>query len=228
MNLYLDIETVPSDRADIREYVASSVTPPGTMKKAETIAKWEAEEKPQAIEDALAKCSFDGAFGRVVCVCFAVDDGDVSKFYGVTETMLLKTLDTAFSQSIRRNGFDTKIIGHNIGWDVRFLYQRYICLNIPVPAVIRRAVAAKPWDEEKVFDTMVQFAGVGNRISLDKMCLAMGIPSPKSEMDGSMVWDYFKAGRLEEIATYCVGDVETVRKVHQRMIGRREELSLAA
>lgn len=228
MNLYLDIETVPSDRADIREYVASSVTPPGTMKKAETIAKWEAEEKPQAIEDALAKCSFDGAFGRVVCVCFAVDGDDVIRIHGSDEGQLLTVLGAALTANIRRNGFDTKIIGHHIGWDVRFLYQRYICLDIPVPAVIRRAVAAKPWDDEKVFDTMVQFAGVGNRISLDKLCLAMGIPSPKGEMDGSMVWDYFKAGRLEEIATYCAGDVETVRKVHQRMIGHREELSLAA
>ena len=56
------------------------------------------------------------------------------------------------------------------------------------------------------------------RISLDKLCKVLGIDSPKGEMDGSKVGDYFRAGRIAEIAAYCRADVAAVRQVHRRMI----------
>ena len=52
---------------------------------------------------------------------------------------------------------------------------------------------------------------------LDVLANALKIPSPKIEMDGSKVYDYYKAGRLDEIHKYCKGDVETVRKVYHLM-----------
>ena len=51
--LYLDAETLPSHDPAIREQIAGEIKPPGSMKKAETIAAWEAEEKPAAIEKAV-------------------------------------------------------------------------------------------------------------------------------------------------------------------------------
>ena len=39
MNLYLDIETIQTDRPEVREFIAASVTHPGNISKAETIAK---------------------------------------------------------------------------------------------------------------------------------------------------------------------------------------------
>lgn len=66
--LFLDIETLPADRHDVRNYIAATVKPPGNISKAETIAKWEAESKPGAIAEAIDKTSFDGAFGRVCCI----------------------------------------------------------------------------------------------------------------------------------------------------------------
>ncbi len=95
--------------------------------------------------------------------------------------------------------------------------QRYIINSIRPPLVLKRAAEAKPWETEKVFDTMIQFAGVGNRISLDKLCLALSIQSPKGDMDGSKVGQYVADGRLEEVSEYCKRDVEATREVFKRM-----------
>jgi predicted PolB exonuclease-like 3'-5' exonuclease len=64
---------------------------------------------------------------------------------------------------------------------------------------------------------MTQFAGHGNRISLDKLCLALSIPSPKGDMDGSMVNQAVKDGRLLEVVEYCKRDVIATREVYRRM-----------
>jgi len=219
MNLFLDIETIGSDRADVRNYIASTVKVPGTYKKAESIAKWEAEEKPAAIEEALNKTGLDGAFGQVVVIGYAFDDLPVHTLYSANEYELLLQFNAELSKKIPFNKwYDTTVVGHNItGFDLRFLFQRHIVNKLKPHPVLTRSTQAKPWETEKVFDTMTQFAGVGNRISLDKLCLALGIPSPKSEMDGSQVWDYIKQGKSDEVQKYCKADVEATRSVYQRM-----------
>lgn len=35
-----------------------------------------------------------------------------------------------------------------------------------------------------------------------------------------MVWDFVRAGRIADVATYCAGDVERVRAIHKRMTFR--------
>ena len=82
--------------------------------------------------------------------------------------------------------------------------------------IIATTATAKAWDN-RVFDTMTQFAGFGNRISLDKLCLALGIKSPKGEIDGSMVGQYVADGRIDEVSEYCKRDVVATREVYQRM-----------
>ncbi|MNT91954.1 putative 3'-5' exonuclease related to the exonuclease domain of PolB [compost metagenome] len=63
---------------------------------------------------------------------------------------------------------------------------------------------------------MTQWAGHGNRISLDNLCTALGLPG-KGEIDGSQVYDYWKAGRIAELIAYCADDVHKAREVHRRM-----------
>ncbi len=46
------------------------------------------------------------------------------------------------------------------------------------------------------------------RGSLHRWCRAFGIESPKGDMDGSQVGDYFKAGKGLEIAKYNVADLK--------------------
>lgn len=217
MNLYLDIETIPTNRADVRDYIAATVTPPGTMKKAETIAAWVENDKPAAVDEAVTKTSFDGAFGRVFCIGWALDNAAPSSVYGLDEVAVLEGFANALSIAPSER-FTTCVVGHNVSaFDLRFLLQRYIVNGIRPPMVIARAAEAKPWEKEKVYDTMVQWAGAGNRVSLDKLCMALGIQSPKGELDGSKVWQWVQDGKHEEVALYCEGDVIATRKVHQRM-----------
>jgi hypothetical protein len=218
MNLFLDIETLPTDRADVRAYLAASVKHPATISKAETIAKWNEESRPGAVDEAVAKTGLDGSFGRVCVIGWALDDDDVKTVYNATDERILLQ---AFSDRLRINPSDqfaTTVVGHNVsGFDLRFLVQRYIVHKMRPPAVIARAAQAKPWEAEKVFCTMTQWAGVGNRVSLEKLCLALSIPSPKSDITGATVAAAVAAGRIDDVAAYCVGDVQATRAVHRRM-----------
>ena len=217
--LVLDIETIGTQRQDVIDYIAATVKPPATYKKPESIAAWHKEEGPQAIAEAVAKTGLDGAFGQVVCIGYQTGDLPVLTIHGLDERAVLMQFNVMLDNDIQANdALSTVVIGHNVSsFDLRFLMQRYIVNGIRPPLVIRRAAEAKPWESEKVFDTMIQFAGVGNRISLDKLCLALSIPSPKGDMDGSMVNQAVKDGRLEEVAAYCKRDVEATRAVFNRM-----------
>lgn len=220
MNLYLDIETIQTDRDDVREFIAASVTHPGNISKPETIAKWNEEQRPAAVDEAVARTGLDGSFGRVCVIGWAINDAGVETLSCANdEAGILSEFARIISQSIPANErHTTTVIGHNVsGFDLRFLTQRFIVNGIKPPMVIARAAQAKPWESEKVFDTMVQWCGVGSKASLDKLCLALSLPSPKGEMDGSMVNDFVKAGRIEEVARYCERDVEAARAVHKRM-----------
>ena len=199
--LVLDIETVGTSRQDVIDYIAANIKPPATYKKAESIEAWYKEQGPAAIAEEVAKTSLSGAFGQVVCIGYQLDDME-SPFvmHGLNERELLEGFSKMLLECVdQKDAFATTVVGHNASsFDLRFLVQRYIVNGIRPPSVIRRAADAKPWEAEKVFDTMVQWAGVGNRISLDKLCLALNIKSPKGEIDGSKVGEFVAAGRISE------------------------------
>lgn len=226
--IFLDIETISTQRQDVRDYIASTIKPPGTIKLPASIEKWEKESKADAIEEAVGKTGLDGAFGQVVCIGYTFDDRPaVEVIYGPNECFLLDTFNCALDRIPKSEWFTTAIVGHNVSsFDLRFLTQRFMVNGIKPHPIISRASSAKPWESEKVFDTMVQFAGVGNRISLEKLCLAFGIPSSKGDMDGSMVSQYVADGRIQEVAAYCRQDVIATRQCYQRMTFQTPQQSL--
>lgn len=220
--LFLDIETLPTDRQDVRELLASKVTHPATISKPETIAKWNEESRPAAIDEAVAKTGLDGTFGRVCVIGWAIDDGPVrtvSSSYD--EESLLLSFCALLREDVKAGDlFETCVVGHNVsGFDLRFLTQRFIVNGIRPPAIIARAAQAKPWEDTKVFDTMVQWSGSAAKPggSLEKLCMALSIESPKGDIDGSKVAAAVAAGRIDDVAAYCARDVEAVRKVWRRM-----------
>lgn len=217
--LILDIETIPCQREDVRQYIASNIKPPATFKKAESIATWHKEEGPSAIAEAVSKTGLDGAFGQVCVIGYQTDSmTQPDAFYGLDEAQLLTDLNNYLDTIDRSEWFTTTVVGHNlVGFDLRFLMQRYIVNGIKPHVILHRAASAKAWDGEKVFDTMTQFAGYGNRISLDKLCLALSISSPKGDMDGSMVGQAVADGRIEEVVAYCKKDVAATYEVYKRM-----------
>lgn len=216
MNLFLDIETLPSADSSSVE-----VFPPKTMSKPETIAKWIEEEKPQAIKDALSKTSFDGLYGSICVICWAFDDGDIHQasdgeklalevFYGsVKDKTMIKTHDRDLDGSI-------KVIGHNVaGFDLPFIKHRSIIHGVKPPPVMLKAMNAKPWGNE-IGDTMLMWSdNRDKRVSLDKLCKALGIPG-KDGFDGSMVAETWPVDP-DKVIAYCKDDVERVRQVYKRL-----------
>lgn len=218
MRLYLDIETIPSQSRVIREDIAKNILPPGNISKPETIAAWVKEKKPAAVDEAIAKTSFDGAAGHVCCIGWAVDEAIPQSIILDTERSEADVIEE-FARSIDRDVFGARgaitIIGHNVvGFDIRFLWQRAIVLGVPMPMWFPRD--PKPWGNE-CFDTMTAFAGQRGTISLDRLCIALGMDG-KGEMDGSKVAGLWEAQEYEAISTYCKSDVERVRAIHKRML----------
>lgn len=235
MNLYLDIETIPTRRDDVRDYFSASlrdevmkamatVTAPANYKDADKIAEYCAAKKKalqdefaQKLADKIHSTGLDGSFGHVFCIGWAMDDENITTVYGEDERYVLNEFASQLHVK-PSDWYSTTVVGHNVAsFDLRFLLQRFIVHGIRPPLVIGRAAQAKPWESDKVFDTMVQWAGVGNRISLERLCLALSIPTPKSDLDGSMVWQYVQDGKHDEVARYCERDVEATRHAHRRM-----------
>ena len=116
------------------------------------------------------------------------------------------------------------VVAHHAQFDVRYIWQRCVILGVPVPAWWPHD--AKPWDTDRVDDTMLLWAGQGGRIGLDRLCRALGIPG-KGDLDGSKVWDALQQGRINDVAEYCDDDVRRLRAVHQRIRGIETPTALA-
>jgi len=234
MNVYLDLETVPAQSPEaiddlMRQQAieVAGIRAPSNYKdqaKIDEYVKAKIDEINAASDERYRKTSFDGAAGQIVCIGFAFDDEPVSVAYHTdwanSEPYLLngfyEALKSRFEPSRDRRPV---FVGHNlVGFDLRFLYQRSVMLGIRPPIWI--PITPKPWDES-VFDTMTAWSGFGNRVSLDKLCRAFGIAAKGSEIgeeiDGSKVWDFVKAGRIEDVAKYCAGDIERTREIHKRL-----------
>jgi len=216
MNLYLDIETIPSQRGDIKQEIAKTISHPKNISKAETIEKWNEEKKPAAIDAKLRETALGGTFGEIICICWAIDDGVIRTAYRhESEAELLSDFYSVLNAELPDVVTPIKWVGHNItGFDLRFIWQRSV-INQVMP-MINLHQDAKPWSQN-VYDTMYEWAGLqGKDKSLDKICRAMGFDG-KGDLDGSKVYDAWLAGEHDKIKEYCADDVEKVRKLHSMM-----------
>jgi len=223
MNIYIDIETIPGQAPWIKEDIAANIAPPGNMKKAETIEKWEKEDKPGLIEEAWRKTALNGTLGEIICIGYAVDDNDpVMTARGLMESeadMLIHFYAKLVKSLTDKNDFVRRPtwIGHYItGFDLRFIWQRSVIHGVKPPVEI--PVNAKPW-ADFVFDTKTEWSGYNqynSSSSLDMVSRVLGFDG-KGDMDGSKVWDTVLAGDLDSVIKYCAKDVTDVRKVYKRL-----------
>jgi DNA polymerase elongation subunit (family B) len=218
MNIYLDIETIPTQSDEVRAEIAATITPPGNISKADTIAAWNAEKKPALVKEAIAKTSFDGATGHICCIGWAVGwakPKSASVHRIDDEKLTLQAVFAELAAEVKDEWQSPTIIGHNvINFDIRFVWQRAIILGVKLPQWFPRD--PKPWGSD-AFDTMTAFAGSRGTIGMDRLCRALGMGG-KGEIDGSMVGDLWAAGEHDKIAAYCRADIERTREIHRRMM----------
>ena len=224
IELFCDIETIPCTDERVKQEITDGIKPPGNMSKPETIAKWEAEDKPKLIQEAVAKTALDGTYGRVCCITYAFGDEPVKGVIDRDEKIVLTEFFDVVSKASGKAASSTTMmmrptaIGHNItSFDLRFLWQRAIINGIkPHPLL--------PWNEkawsEHIRDTMVMWnPDKDKRISLHKLCLALGVPSPKDlhNMNGGDVALLWQKREYEKILAYGKDDTGAMRSCYRKM-----------
>lgn len=222
MILTLDIETLPCTDGEVIAELHSTIKPPGNLKKAETIEQWWKDEGEKAKADAVSKTSFDGLYGRIACICAAVDDEEPRSFFDYDEKALLIGFNAWLYDvaSIEIHGGDIYqsviFCGHNIaGFDLPFLKHRSIINSVKPAPFLLKAMNAKPWDT-CIADTMLMWSSDPHkRGSMDRLCKALGIPG-KGDFDGSMVAETWHVDPMKVVA-YCQDDVKRTRAIYKRM-----------
>lgn len=161
------------------------------------------------------RSSLHPEFGKVVCVTFGVfSDGTerLTSFYGVDERDILEKTNKILENS-RKKGY--KIAGQNIkNFDIPYLGKRML-INRITPDPLIQAWNKKPWELPFMdLADIFSFGAWGQTFSsLDLISHSLGIPSPKEDLEGSMVHEYFwKKEAYEEIKTYCERDVVCTMK----------------
>ncbi|WP_431163829.1 3'-5' exonuclease [Flagellimonas beolgyonensis] len=218
--LFLDIETVPQ-KQQFSELDETSQ------------ALWELKSQYQRKDEFTAEEFYERAgiwaeFGKIVCISVGYFNmkGEqrtfrVTSFHG-DEVHILKQ----FKQLLKDHFSQAKhlLCAHNgKEFDFPYIARRMVINGINLPYKLD-LFGKKPWEVPHL-DTMElwKFGDYKHYTSLKLLAHVLGIPSPKEDMDGSMVKDvYYEENDLDRIITYCELDVVTTAQVFLRM--RNEDL----
>lgn len=126
-----------------------------------------------------------------------------------------QTLERIWKHLVHFNLVTDLLIGHNIlHFDLPFLYKRSIINHIKPTIHLNFA----RYRAQPIFDTMHIWQRWNGAISLDALATALSLTSSKNGgINGSQVYDFYRAGRHREIADYCGRDTILVREIYQRM-----------
>lgn len=165
-------------------------------------------------------------FGKIICISIGYFTKEtalhmrVKSFYGTDEKILLKDfLDTM--RKIESHNKRWCFAGHNIKeFDIPFICRRLLINGMAMPAFLDFQ-NMKPWETNLVDSFQYwRFGDYKNFTSLKLLAAAMGIPSPKDDIDGSMVGPLYWCGdeaqqeiNLKRIAAYCQKDVITTGNI---------------
>lgn len=236
--LYIDIETIPVQREDHRVALATdmlseldaalaAVRAPANYKDAEKIDAYIADARCKAANEhvdkvaaAIAKTSLDGGLGQIVCIGWAVNDDApqhmvVADLSPDQERGMLRDWYSVLLGLHSTGGQRPLIVGHNhIAFDLPFIWKRSVVHGVRPPMWFPRD--PKPWGEA-AFDTMLQWAGMRDRISMNRLCRVLGIPGKGDGPTGADVWPMVQAGKLADVARYCEDDVARTRAIYKRL-----------
>ncbi len=224
--LFLDIETVP-------EYETFELVPDRIKPLWEAKFEKFASRNPQRYQEndtykeGYREAGIFAEFGKVVCVSVGYiynQNGDkffkLKSFAGEDELQVLN--DFAALLKKWELSVQHSVCGHNIKeFDMPFLARRMVINRISLPETLNIA-GKKPW-EVKFVDTMElwKFGDYKHYTSLNLLCGIFNIPTPKDDIDGSMVSTvFYKEKDIDRIAKYCEKDVLATAQVYLHMAGQ--------
>lgn len=172
------------------------------------------------------KAALFAEFGKVVCISVGYYNSRgnqqvfrLKSLFGEGEREILKEFSELlfqFEKHDRTWGF----AGHNIReFDLPYLSRRMLINGLSIPDSMS-FYNQKPW-EMNIIDTMQiwRFGDFKNYTSLELLSASLGVPSPKSDINGSQVGEVFWQGDYKRIAEYCQRDVLAVANIINRMNG---------
>ncbi|MFB6319695.1 3'-5' exonuclease [Saccharicrinis sp. FJH54] len=223
--LFIDIETVPlvKQMEDLTKGHAKLWT-----QKFEQFKSRNPDRYDDSV-DAAKAFSLEGGifaeFGKIICISVGIltESGGskrfrLKSFAGDDEAVLLKD----FALMINKwSSPEKQLCGHNIKeFDVPYICRRMIINGIELPDVLNIA-GKKPW-EVQFIDTLElwKFGDFKHYTSLNLLTTILGIPTPKDDIDGSMVSEvYYEQKDLKRIVAYCEKDVFATAQVWFRFNG---------
>ena len=216
--LFLDIETVPQfgDWNEVNE--------------SQQIL-WDKKTKIQRKEEISAEDFYKdrggimAEFGKIICISVGILEKNnklkIKSFFGDDEKALLQEFGQIFN---RPKLHDVILCAHN-GKEFDFPWIARRCLiNGLQPPKPFQLFGKKPWEIPHL-DTLElwKFGDYKSFVSLELLAHVFGIPTPKDDIDGSMVASiYYIEKDLFRIVQYCEKDVLTLANVFRRM--RQEDL----
>lgn len=216
--LFLDIETVP-DVGNWEELEES------------TQKLWEKKTLTQRKNDFTAEEFYSerggimAEFGRIICISVGLVEKNeklmIKSFFGDDEKKLLQEFGEIFNHHKLR---DAVLCAHNgKEFDFPWIARRFLINGISPPKPFQM-FGKKPWEIPHL-DTMElwKFGDYKSYVSLELLAHVFGIPTPKDDIDGSMVASIYHIEKdLLRIVQYCEKDVLTLANVFRRM--RQEDL----
>lgn len=216
--LFLDLETVP-EVSDWKEL-------PDNMKEL-----WEKKVEKQLGEGETTEDFYEkragilAEFGKIICISVGIVVNNkikLTSYYGDDEKKILN--DFSGLVNSRYFGEGLMLCAHNgKEFDFPYLGRRMLIHGIDLPNVLD-IQGKKPWEIPHL-DTMElwKFGDYKHYTSLNLLAAVFDIPSPKDDIDGSMVAKvYYEDHNLERIKIYCEKDVFTLIQVFRKF--RNESL----
>ena len=216
--LFLDIETVPQHES---YHVMPEDWKQLWSKKAEVILR---NREEATIESIYERAGIYAEFGKIVCISCGILSGPqenkkllLKSFYAEDEKHLL----TLFCDMLSRwTAEGNKMICAHNGkeFDFPYICRRMIINDVCMPSILAIS-GKKPWEINHL-DTMEiwKFGDYKNYTSLNLLAHVLGVPTPKDDIDGSMVGHvYWVEKNIDRIVHYCQKDVITVAQVYLRL-----------
>lgn len=218
--VFLDIETVSAHRSfeDL-----NSDWQDLWKRKARNLLK---EQQTEA--DIYDQASIYAEFGKVICIGVGLirrgKDGTqfrVKSYYGDDERTVLQEFANLLNKSF--NGTTYLLCAHNgKEFDFPYLARRMMVQGIALPKLLD-IQGKKPWEVPHL-DTLElwKFGDRKSFTSLNLLAHLFEIPTPKDDIDGSMVGSvYWQDHDLDRIARYCCKDVLTLARVFLKFRGEK-------
>lgn len=216
--LFLDIETVP-------EY-PNYTDLPQVFKDLWAKKSRRFHTETEGSEEVYGRAGIFAEFGKIVCISAGYfhksESGEnlrITSFYGSDEKVLL----SEFGQMVNTYFGKSKhyLCAHNgKEFDFPYIARRCLINGISIPANMDTR-GLKPWDV-KHLDTLElwRFGDYKNYTSLPLLAALFGIPTPKDDIDGSLVADVFwKENDIHRIVNYCQKDVVAIAQLYRKYRG---------